>query len=139
MPVIAFLPAGWLTDHLIASAVITVGISVILAALSWTLFEDPIRRHGVVAPVKNWLAQWRHDRAVPVAAQGRLRRYAGAGAGVVMTAVLAIGAPPCSPTRTVRPPRRPEKVVAPPARGWSSRTGVPPSPTRPRPRRTGPR
>ncbi|WP_414120989.1 acyltransferase family protein [Corynebacterium nuruki] len=93
MPVIAFLPAGWLTDHLIASAVITVGISVILAALSWTLFEDPIRRHGVVTPVKNWLAQWRHDRAVPVAAQGRLRRYAGAGAGVVMTAVLAIGAP----------------------------------------------
>lgn len=93
MPVIAFLPAGWVEDRLLLSLVLTAGISVVLSAVSWKYFEDPVRRHGVVGPVKDWWAEWKLDRAVPVKRRGRIQRYAGAGSGVVLSAVIVIGAP----------------------------------------------
>ena len=46
----------------------------------------------MVGPVKDWWAEWKLDRAVPVKRRGRIQRYAGAGSGVVLSAVIVIGA-----------------------------------------------
>ncbi|AGP31802.1 acyltransferase family protein [Corynebacterium terpenotabidum] len=70
MPVIAFLPAGWLEGKLLLSAALTVGIAVGLSAVSWKYFEDPIRRHGVVGPVKAWWAARGGEQNAPVDAAG---------------------------------------------------------------------
>lgn len=152
MPVIAFLPDGWVSDRKLLSLVTVVVISVLLSALSWKFFEDPIRRHGVIGPVKDWWAGRRAARAevagaaeaaeaasttpvtasaeagktadagetavpavvasttpaaaaaaaaaapaapvaVPARSTGRVQGYVGAGAAVILTAVVAIGAP----------------------------------------------
>ncbi len=50
MPVVAFVPASALASHPIARGALQVGLIVGLAALSWSLVEDPIRRDGVIAP-----------------------------------------------------------------------------------------
>ncbi|WP_078057376.1 acyltransferase family protein, partial [Corynebacterium provencense] len=108
MPVIAFLPSAWLSDRLALSAGLVAVISVLLSALSWRYLEDPIRRHGVVGPVKQWWAQRRSSTPVhdgggsgmrpetgdaPARARVSLQSYAGAGAAVVLSAVVVIGAP----------------------------------------------
>lgn len=105
MPVIAFLPDSWLTGHRVLSELLVTGVAVALSALSWRYFEDPIRRHGVVGPVKAWFGELTSRRAAVAAASetpsatvvahpgARIRSYAGAGAAVVLSAVIAIGAP----------------------------------------------
>lgn len=57
LPIIAFLPRQWLpgvTEN-VALAWVTslsvIGGSVALAAVSWRILEDPIRRHGIVEPM----------------------------------------------------------------------------------------
>lgn len=56
MPVIAFMPQEWIERNRLLAGIITAGASVIIAALSWSLVEDPIRQHGVIPPIKKWLS-----------------------------------------------------------------------------------
>jgi peptidoglycan/LPS O-acetylase OafA/YrhL len=49
LPIIAFMPPTVLEAHPLARAGVQLGITLVLAALSWTLLEDPIRRNGLVA------------------------------------------------------------------------------------------
>jgi peptidoglycan/LPS O-acetylase OafA/YrhL len=49
LPIIAFMPAGVLAAHPLARAGLQLVLTLVLAALSWTLLEDPIRRNGLVA------------------------------------------------------------------------------------------
>ena len=49
LPVIAFMPASLLEGRTLARAAIQLALILGLAALSWTLLEDPIRRNGLVA------------------------------------------------------------------------------------------
>ena len=81
-------------------------MSIALAAISWTLIEDPIRKHGVIPPIKAWLRSRKADREVgdnrdnSGAASGIFRQpfptYFTSGAAVVLAAVVAIGATPIS-------------------------------------------
>ncbi len=59
MPIIAFLPQPWFDQHRLVASLFTIIGAVVLAALSWSLIEDPIRRHGVIGPFR----QWRQHRA----------------------------------------------------------------------------
>lgn len=106
MPVIAFMPQSWLENNKLLASIITIGVSVALAAISWTLIEDPIRKHGVIPPIKAWMRSRKADREVgdnrdssgtPV---GIFRQpfptYFTSGAAVVLAAVVAIGATPIS-------------------------------------------
>ena len=55
LPAIVFIPQWenlpW------AHPVLVTMVAIALAHISWTLVEDPIRRHGVVTPLKQWWAQ----------------------------------------------------------------------------------
>ncbi|WP_404389879.1 acyltransferase family protein [Humibacillus xanthopallidus] len=46
LPVVAFTPNGLLTDHPAWRGGIQLALTLALAALSWAILEDPIRRHG---------------------------------------------------------------------------------------------
>ena len=48
MPIIYFMPDEWLRDAPLKSALVVLILSVAVASLSWSIFEDPIRRHGVI-------------------------------------------------------------------------------------------
>ncbi|WP_448852730.1 acyltransferase family protein [Corynebacterium sp. 335C] len=99
MPVTVFLAdvTGALPAVLRASAVIAV--SVLLAALSWALVEDPIRRHGVIGPARDWLRRRREARAGARAGEPDAPAPPGAprpvlaGAALVAVAVACVGAP----------------------------------------------
>ena len=82
MPVIYFLPDEWLRDQPVKAGAVAVLISVLLAAVSWSAFENPIRRDGVVAP-------WRARRERPLAAW----RPVTVGSTITLAAIVAIGAP----------------------------------------------
>lgn len=49
MPVVAFLPDRVLFGQPVLRGLLIVALTLLLAALSWRLVEDPIRRHGLVA------------------------------------------------------------------------------------------
>lgn len=96
LPVIAFMPKTWLpntaqtTGTAVWGSIAVMAISVILAAISWSLLEDPIRRNGIVEPIR----QWRQARK-----QGKphLREYPGiipATATVSLAALVFIGMAP---------------------------------------------
>ena len=54
LPILAFTPDTLLADAPLVRGALQVGLSLGLAALSWTVVEDPIRRHGLVAAVRRW-------------------------------------------------------------------------------------
>lgn len=80
MPVVVFLPK-WSEQPWLHALVVAV-ISIVLAHISWTLVEDPIRRRGVVTPVKEW---WGKRNVLP--------RMALAVPATILAAVVAIGMP----------------------------------------------
>lgn len=82
MPAIYFLPDEWLRDQPVKAGALAVVISVLLAAVSWSAFENPIRRDGVVAP-------WRARRERPLTAW----RPVTVGSTITLAATVAIGAP----------------------------------------------
>jgi peptidoglycan/LPS O-acetylase OafA/YrhL len=47
MPIVAFMPASAFAGHPYLRGGLQLGLIVALAALSWSLLEDPIRRHGL--------------------------------------------------------------------------------------------
>lgn len=100
MPVIAFMPQAWLEENKLWASVITVAVSVAIAALSWTLVEDPIRKHGVIPPIKAWMRSRKANREVgavsnPVTGFHRpFPAFFATGAAVVLAAIVAVGATP---------------------------------------------
>lgn len=82
MPVIYFMPDAWLQDHGVWSSILVVALLTALAALSWTMFENPIRRNGVFGPMKQF-------RAHPLEAL----RPITLGSTITLAAVIAIGVP----------------------------------------------
>lgn len=63
MPVIAFMPQEWIERNRVLAGIITALASVLIAALSWILVEDPIRQHGVIPPIRNWLSSRRAQKS----------------------------------------------------------------------------
>ena len=47
LPVIAFTPAEFLQGRTVARGAIQLALTLLAASASWTLIEDPIRRHGI--------------------------------------------------------------------------------------------
>nr|WP_274387818.1 acyltransferase family protein [Salsipaludibacter albus] len=91
LPVIVFTPASVLAGAPLVRAGLQVTVSFVLAALSWRLVEDPIRRHGmgVLAdrPVIVRPSWWRWPKA-PVA---RRAVVLGAAATVTLSSVALAG------------------------------------------------
>jgi peptidoglycan/LPS O-acetylase OafA/YrhL len=63
LPVIAFTPDSVLEDAPVLRGLVQVAITVCIAALSWTLLEDPIRRYA-----RRRVSSATSDAAIPVAA-----------------------------------------------------------------------
>ena len=76
LPVIVLLPDGFLEAQPLGRGAVALGLTVAVAALSWTLVEDPIRRHGL----RGAFLPGRIARA----ADGRRRTWAIAGAALVL-------------------------------------------------------
>lgn len=108
MPVIAFMPQAWMEANKLWASLITVVVSVAIAALSWSLVEDPIRKHGVIPPIREWLRSRKANRELGEASahQSRFARpfpvFFATGAAVVLAAIVAVGATPVfvNPTQT---------------------------------------
>ncbi|WP_312096811.1 hypothetical protein [Corynebacterium dentalis] len=77
---------------------ITVVVSVLLAAASWSWVEDPIRKNGIVEPVRAWRRN-QNERPFPT--------LVGAGAAVILAAIVSVGAVPAivgsTPTSSAAP------------------------------------
>ena len=80
LPAIVFIPQ-WENLPWAHPVLVTV-VAIALAHISWTLVEDPVRRHGVVAPLKQWWAK-RHT----------LPRMALAIPATLLAAVVSMGIP----------------------------------------------
>lgn len=94
MPVIAFMPQVWLEKHRLWATLITVGVSVLIAALSWRLVEDPIRKHGIVEPIRKWRRGRQADREMNMVPSRPFPAFFAAGCAVVLAAIVAVGATP---------------------------------------------
>ncbi|MFD5869256.1 acyltransferase family protein [Corynebacterium sp. NPDC060344] len=91
LPVTVYLPAE-LDDRPVLRGAAVIALSFLLAAMSWALVEDPIRRNGVVEPFRRWRAARRRARRDLVAGPGTPRTIF-AGATVVLVAVALMGLP----------------------------------------------
>ena len=87
MPVVAFTPhhepgtgGGWLWPALLQLA-----LTLLLASLSWSLIEDPIRRHGLLSLVRRPVVPYRRGRRPP--------RPVAAGAMAVLTVAVTAFSP----------------------------------------------
>ena len=140
LPVIVFTPADVLADQPVQRAALLVGVTVGLAALSWSLVEDPVRRRGLRGA---WEAG-RFDR------NGRPRAIPGLVAGtmamvLVATSALAAqallwGQPPAlaaTPAAALDRPPVPSDAKAAP-RPTQSGSPEPPATAAPAPTRSGP-
>ncbi|WP_392452896.1 glycerophosphodiester phosphodiesterase family protein [Corynebacterium dentalis] len=99
MPVIAFMPHSWLEQHQFWASLIKVVVSVLLAAVSWSWIEDPIRKDGIVESVRAW-RRTQNERPFPT--------RVGAGAAVIVPAI--VGSTPTSsaaPATGLDPNERP--------------------------------
>nr|WP_052753178.1 acyltransferase [Corynebacterium xerosis] len=91
LPVTVYLPEQ-LDDLPLARGAAVIALSFLLAAMSWTLVEDPIRRNGVIEPLRNWRAARRRAKRDEVPGPGTPRTVF-AGATVVLVAVALMGLP----------------------------------------------
>jgi peptidoglycan/LPS O-acetylase OafA/YrhL len=86
MPVVAFTPhpaqgtGGWLWPALLELA-----LTLLLASLSWSLIEDPVRRHGLLSLVRRPVVPYRRGRRPP--------RPVAAGAMAVLTVAVTAFSP----------------------------------------------
>jgi peptidoglycan/LPS O-acetylase OafA/YrhL len=145
LPVVVFAPAEAFADQPVLRGAALVGVTVGLAALSWTLVEDPIRRRGL----RGAFEAGRFDRL------GRRRPVSSLAAGaavVVLVAGTALGAqavvgggPPAlaaaAPADLENPPLPPDATTpvtptpTPVPEKRASRSAATPSPSATRPAR----
>lgn len=52
LPLVAFIPKSFMADQVVLRGVVLVGLTLLIAELSWTLIEDPIRVHGFVGAMR---------------------------------------------------------------------------------------
>ena len=92
LPVIAFTPATVLPDAPVVRGSVQVALSVGLAALSWTVLEDPIRRHGLLGAIRAARGRLGERDGAPAVALPALLRGAGvvSGVGVAVLALLPV-------------------------------------------------
>lgn len=96
LPIIAFLPRQWLpgaADNAAVAWASSLGVavgSVVLAAISWKVLEDPIRRHGIIEPLRERMRARREGASpAPLHHMGVIP----ATSTVTMIALVAIGLP----------------------------------------------
>ncbi|MEJ6018963.1 acyltransferase family protein [Corynebacterium sp. H113] len=90
MPVVVFLPEQLGSTWVHHATVM--GVSIVLAALSWTLIEDPIRKNGFFQPALHWFRRVRAVKFEGLPHPG-IPRPVLSGAMVVLVAVATIGIP----------------------------------------------
>lgn len=95
MPVTVFMADVIGPLHPAVGAIVVIVVSVLLAALSWSLVEDPIRRHGIVGPARVWLSRRREALAGGVGAPAGpgAPKQVLAGFALVAVAVACVGVP----------------------------------------------
>jgi peptidoglycan/LPS O-acetylase OafA/YrhL len=113
MPVVAFMPQGALAAHPLVRAGVQLALIILLSALSWTVLENPIRRHGLLGA----LGQRRYEVvAAPVEPGGdstpRVRTRAPAlvsgSVALLLIATASLTATAAlRPTDTPKPPEPP--------------------------------
>lgn len=103
MPVIAFMPREWFEEHKLMAAAITAVLSLLLASLSWSLVEDPIRRNGIIEPLRQWQRARRAEREMGYQPGGTTTTttaakpfpaFIAAGSTVILVAIIAVAATP---------------------------------------------
>ncbi|MER7070559.1 acyltransferase family protein [Terrabacter sp. NPDC000476] len=73
LPVIAFTPTGALSGHAVLRGLLQTALIVVLAALSWSFVEDPVRRHGFRHSIRGRGARvGTHFRSVPAVVAGAI-------------------------------------------------------------------
>jgi peptidoglycan/LPS O-acetylase OafA/YrhL len=113
LPVVAFMPQGALAAHPLVRAGVQLALIILLSALSWTVLENPIRRHGLLGA----LGQRRYEVvAAPVEPGGdstpRVRTRAPAlvsgSVALLLIATASLTATAAlRPTDTPKPPEPP--------------------------------
>jgi peptidoglycan/LPS O-acetylase OafA/YrhL len=136
LPVVVFTPKEVLADVPAARAAVLVGLTVGLAALSWSLVEDPIRRHGFVAVWRGVGAGGpgarRHGAPALAAATGALVLVATS--ALSAQALVGTGTRPHLATGSVgddAPPLPPDATAAPVPTPRSTRDGAAAAEARP--------
>jgi peptidoglycan/LPS O-acetylase OafA/YrhL len=86
MPVVAFTPQSLLDDVSVPLVALHVALTLALAALSWRLIENPIRRHGFVEAMRRPIAITNTTRLALTPARG----------GLALTAAAVITLSSCS-------------------------------------------
>ena len=86
MPVVAFTPQSLLDDVSVPLVALHVTLTLALAALSWRLIENPIRRHGFVEAMRRPIAVTNTTRLALTPARG----------GLALTAAAVITLSSCS-------------------------------------------
>jgi peptidoglycan/LPS O-acetylase OafA/YrhL len=145
LPVIVFTPAEVLAEAPVLRGALLVGVTLALASLSWSLVEDPIRRHGLRGA---WhlgrFDRIGRPRTVPTLLAGALAMVLVATSALAIQALVwgrpaaVAAAPPVSLDKPPVPPdatAAPEPVPTPSHEPRSSATS-PPSPTPTGPLRT---
>ena len=86
MPVVAFTPQSLLEEVSVPLVALHVTLTLVLAALSWRLIENPIRRHGFVEAMRRPIALTNTTRLALTPARG----------GLALTAAAVITLSSCS-------------------------------------------
>ena len=115
LPVVAFLPPAVLSTRPLVRAAVQLALIFLLAALSWVLLENPIRRSGLMGA----LGQRRHEVvAAPVNSGGDNTPRVRSRAPAVVSgsvALLLIATASLTATAALQPPDRPQAAEEPPA------------------------
>jgi peptidoglycan/LPS O-acetylase OafA/YrhL len=111
LPVVAFLPQGVLAGHPLLRASGQIALIILLSALSWTVLENPIRRHGLLGA----LGQRRYEVvAAPVEPGGdnmplvRTRAPAIVSGSVALLLIATASLTTTAALRPTDPPKSPE-------------------------------
>jgi peptidoglycan/LPS O-acetylase OafA/YrhL len=114
LPVVAFMPQGALAAHPLVRAGVQLALIILLSALSWTVLENPIRRHGLLGA----LGQRRYEVvAAPVEPGGdstprvRTRAPALVSGSVALLLIATASLTTIAALRPTDPPKPPEPPV----------------------------
>lgn len=108
MPVVAFLPDRVLYGQDVARGALIVGLTLVLAEISWRFVEDPIRRHGFLALVTG---RARREQQTTPTTQAEVTPAARRAPGLVAIAAGGLGVMALSAASLVGLSALPQKSV----------------------------